>query len=255
MSSYIRRIISMRDADGPRKKPLVSSKEYAMACPPQLYDDSESDDADDEYETGDEYLLISSPDTQSDESEGSDTDRDVGASKGDSGILDIIEDYFSKPTVPLYQRFDDIVLESSEAEEDAPPVVKFDPAIRVDTAVKGGVSDVSQDRDIIVDHDLQVLEQSISLREGVFALQQQDEDAGDDTDDWEIASVCCCDSWAFELEVAEEDHAAREEERLAVAKVRCSDQTSRISPGPAQNDRRRDRKVAFAVRPNVFGED
>ncbi|KAK8049509.1 hypothetical protein PG994_011239 [Apiospora phragmitis] len=200
-----------------------------MAPPATIYDDSDSDDADDEYATDDEYLILSSSDTQG---EHDDTE---GSHNGWDGNR------------PLYQSFYDIGLESNETEEDDLPVVRLNLSRRPDVAVGDEATNTPENNHITNIHTSLVLEQSISLREGAFALVQQDEeDGGDDTDGWELASARCCDSGALELEAAEEDRAARGKEQLTVAKLRHQSRldTSR-PPQRALNSRHPGRKVGF----------
>ncbi|KAK8082032.1 hypothetical protein PG996_000813 [Apiospora saccharicola] len=223
MSSFIRRIISMRDVDDQRKKPISSSKKYALAPPATLYDDSDSDadDADDEYEADDEYSMS------------------WETTKTGTSIHDIV-----------------VFIESSAAEENDVPVMRLNLDSQPDTTMIGEAIPSTEDNHIDDKHSSPVLEQSISICEGEVALAQKDEKSGSsDADDWEIVSADCCDSWAFELEVAEEDRVAREEEKLTVAKLRDSSrQETHIPPRSAAIKRHSGRKVAFTLKPDIFAE-
>ncbi|KAK8138669.1 hypothetical protein PG984_002049 [Apiospora sp. TS-2023a] len=257
MSSFISRIISMRDADDRRKKPIVSKKDYVLAAPPMLYDDSESDDADDEFEPGDDYLIVSSSDTQSeqDEIEGSKTGSNSLVSDGSSS-LNIIKDSFDSPVPQPYRAFHTEVLEISDTEDNDIPVITLNLPNSLGTGTKG-VSSTSKDDDVADMEILLALEESMALREGAFLMLQNDTTDEDSnvTDEWEFASADFCDSWAFELEAAEEDLIAQEEEQLALPKLRrSSHQDSILPPQFTPNYRQRGRKVAFALKPNVFGE-
>ncbi|KAK7970757.1 hypothetical protein PG988_009830 [Apiospora saccharicola] len=220
----------------------------------------DADDADDEYEADDEYSILSSSDTHSEQDDvvGNNQDWDCNVDEDGSGSLYLIEDYFNSPNIPRYQSIHDIVvfIESSAAEENDVSVMRLNLDSQPDTTMIGEAIPSTEDNHIDDKHSSLVLEQSISICEGEVALAQKDEKSGSsDADDWEIVSADCCDSWAFELEVAEEDRVAREEEKLTVAKLRDSSrQETHIPPRSAAIKRHSGRKVAFTLKPDIFAE-
>ncbi|KAK6864446.1 hypothetical protein PG990_006118 [Apiospora arundinis] len=199
-SSFIRRIITMRDsADGRRKKPAISSKKYALACPSTLYDDSDSDDADDEYETGDEFQIISSSDNNQSEQDEVDDIEDSWyyvASDDASNSLEIIEDYLNSPTLIMHQEFHGDLLESSESKQNDVPVITLNITNSAEMDVNGNAKS------------------TISMEKA------GEEDGGNDYDSWPLASACCDDSWTTETETEEEECVTKEDEQFALPKVR-----------------------------------
>ncbi|KAK7989250.1 hypothetical protein PG989_009565 [Apiospora arundinis] len=244
-SLFISRIISMRDADGPRRKPAVSSKTYAMASHPDLYDDSESDDADDEYETGDEYLVISSSDTAGEQDQARDCESNWYeiATEDDSDSLETIEDYFNDPNIVPYQEFHHDLLNSNEEnEENDLPVIQLNLANSLNVAANNGTTtNVLDDA-----HD--------APQKGPSALKQQDEKQYDGAERWSLVSASFSSNWACELEAALEDNIVHEGENITVSKVRQPSQSTATPIRSARSGRLRDRKVAFTLRPNVFGD-
>ncbi|KAK8020978.1 hypothetical protein PG990_006116 [Apiospora arundinis] len=242
-SLFISRIISMRDANGSRRKPVVSSKTYAMASPPELYDDSDSDDADDEYETGDEYLIISSSDAVSEQGQAEDCESDWGdiAVEDDFSSLDIIDDYFNNPNLVPYQEFHyDLLSSSDESGENDPPVIKLN---------------LTNPPDVVNSTTTNPLGNSyVTLQEGTSALNRQDENHDGDAKSCPLGMASFSDNWACELEAAQEENIVKDEKTITVSKIRHPSQTNTLSTRSARSGRPRDRKVAFTIRPNVFDE-
>lgn len=257
--SYIPRIISMRDADERRTKPAISRKTYVLARP-TICDDTDSDYADDEYETDDEFI-ISSSDSEQCECEQDKHDMNSSVSDDSASDLHIIDDYVDALVSPSCQEFHDLDLEDKESGEDGPPAIRLNLASQVGSAETEDIGiAAAQDIEKAEGNDTLVLEESISLREDAFLLRLEDIVINDDeADGWILASACFDDSWVFEIEAAEEDRIARQEDELVVAKIRRSPREdtrapSQSSPLPTRSNRNEDRKVVFALRPDVLGE-
>ncbi|KAK8082033.1 hypothetical protein PG996_000814 [Apiospora saccharicola] len=264
----------MRDADGRRAKPTPSKREYALAYP-AVIDDMDSCDADDEFNsdsddvggfdsfddlTFDDFLIVSSND-QKEPNNNRCKDQKSSSATEDSTGLHIIENYFDTLPYPSYQRFDEVEYEGDEDEQRGPPAIRLNIPTRPCEPfheLTNGAS--TEDEHIPEDNFSLVLEQSFDLRESSL-LQQEENKNGDDgdlSDYCPVASECFDDDWAFELEAAEEDCIAREEE-LAAAKTRHNTRNgTHLSPRSAlrstRSNRDRGRKVAFALKPGVFNE-
>ncbi|KAK8089126.1 hypothetical protein PG997_004087 [Apiospora hydei] len=242
MATYISRVISMRDVDRPRTQPVNANKRYAVACP-VMDDDTDSSDADDEYSPDDEFLIIPS-------GTGSEPEDGCGdVSYTDSGSdLEIIDDYF-ETMLPLQEReLREITCEDGETQAVDPPVLKLNLACHIDVAAEEGPDNDLEHTPFTEEQILLALEESAALRDGTIALQQSNEEDRDNgSDSWSVASSCSSDSWAFETEAAEE-------EGLTVAKARHSQQAARHTPQLTRSNRPQGRRVAFALRPEVFGE-
>ncbi|KAK6864445.1 hypothetical protein PG990_006119 [Apiospora arundinis] len=221
----------MRDADRRRSKLAGTTKQYAYALPPVL-DDSDSCDADDEYSSDDGFVILSSDYSSEHCSIIDDEDSD--------GSLDIIDDYFDTLLQRLNRNCRDDHLEENEAEEACPPVIKFDLSKRADEALGAEVSVTTvQERTAALDcYGTVPYEKSSGYRADTMASQQNNSGVSDasDSDSWSLASSCFSDGWAEEIEFAEEDRAAREQEAMMIAK------------------NRRDRKVTFCLVPTIIND-
>ncbi|KAK8138668.1 hypothetical protein PG984_002048 [Apiospora sp. TS-2023a] len=240
----------MRDADNRRPKQVASTDRYACAYP-IMHDDSESD-ADDEYSSEDEFIVLS-PDSQSEQGSA------ISDEYPDSSLR-IIDDYFDTMLLSLNRSFHDANLENDEIEEGCPPVIKLNLAKQPGEAMANSVDTATSPDCKLTESDAYSgLEESIGLREGILLPQPEDDDYNaDDSDGWSLASYCCSDDWAEEIEAAEEDRIAREQE-LAVPKTRHNPQSgtllrSRPALRTTRSNRSQGRKVAFTVRPGIFDE-
>ncbi|KAK8056326.1 hypothetical protein PG993_001553 [Apiospora rasikravindrae] len=252
MSTYISRIISLRDVDERHTNPIKGGKRYTLASP-IMDDDTDSSDADDEYSSDDEFLLVSSAtDAENEYQNGTDNTDDTDSTSS----LEIIEDYFDRMLLSLDTPCQCYICEKNgESQEVDPPVLRLKLPSNYSEAIKEEAMTDPEGRHITQECTLVGCEDSIPLRNGEIASQQTDEecDHDDDADNWSTASSCLSDSWALEIEAAEEDRIAREEEDLAVAKTRGKPQQGAEYPLPSTRGNRH-RKVAFALRPQIIGE-
>ncbi|KAK6841889.1 hypothetical protein PG987_002749 [Apiospora arundinis] len=215
----------MRDSvDGRRKKPAISSKKYALARPSTLYDDSDSDDADDEYETSDEFQIISSSDNnQSEQDEVYDIEDSwyYVASDDASNSLEIIEEYLNSPTLIMYQEFHGDLLESSEPKQNDVSVITLNIPNLAAMDVNGNANNANKNNITTNERTSLAQDQSTTLREDTVSMEKTgEEDGGNDSDSWSLASACCDDSWTTETETEEEECITKEEEQFVLPKVR-----------------------------------
>ena len=185
--SLISRIISMRDADRPRKSRATSQKQYALACE-LMQDDSDSCYADDEYCSDDELLIFSSSSESSIEQ--GDDSCEVGH---ETNRLNIIEDYFNDP-MPSSQGA------GNTPQEDDPPVMKL--TLVGQFGVQRLPSNSPKDG-YVADKDYLslIVDESIALRNG-YLVEHNDNEW--ESDDWASASASSADMWKFEFETTEE---------------------------------------------------
>ncbi|KAK8049508.1 hypothetical protein PG994_011238 [Apiospora phragmitis] len=202
----------MRDVNRQRVKPTISKRQYAIAYP-AVVDDMDSCDADDEVasesndeselESDQEFILVSSPNSQDEPKLGEKYENEEysSAAEDSTSSLNIIEDYFDNLPLPYYQRFDEVIYEGNETEEDSPPAIRLNFAKRLGTPMEGEIDDASPGDNHTAEDDVSLaLEQILDLREGTLVLQlntvYKDED--DLSDSWSVASDCCSDGWAFD---------------------------------------------------------
>ncbi|KAK7989251.1 hypothetical protein PG989_009566 [Apiospora arundinis] len=252
----------MRDADRRQTKHTASNNQYAIARP-TICDDSNSDFADDEYSSDDEFLILSS-DSEQCEPEKRQTKQLVdeghsvsSCSYGSTELL-IMEDYFDTILSPSYQTFHDLAPEVPKCEADGPSAIR--PNLTQPTSSPMGKvvnPTTSQDTSAVDEHTSPARENG-TIREGTAVEQQANEDADEDdsSDGWVLASSGFDDSWASEIEAVEEEHAARGEEAAETARMNHQPRSAlRSSQRPSRNRDRKYRQVRFHLRPTILGEE
>ncbi|KAK7951496.1 uncharacterized protein PG986_007224 [Apiospora aurea] len=202
-------------------------------------DDTDSGDTDDEYSSDDDFTMVSS-DTESEYQNGTKNTDDADSTSD----LEIIEDYFDRMLLSLHEpRHNYTGEEKDESQEtsgDRPTCSQTQPPLsNSNEGMEVKAMNEPEDCQIAQEDMLVVCEDSIALRNGDIASQQVDEeyDHDDNADSWSMTSACLSDSWALEIEAAEEDRIAREQEDLAVPKTRANPYRTPGGSSPAASAR------------------
>jgi len=203
----------MRDAEGRPYEPAISTKQYAYPLPPVL-DDSDSGDADDEYSSDDEFTVLS---TDNSSKHGS-----IVGEEDTNDSLEIIDDYFDTLLHRLNQDSRDVDLKKHEVEQECPPVIKPDLSKRIGEPLNSDVGvTVAKENTSIVVRPSTLQGESMDLHKNALVSQQQDGDEhADNLDSWSVVYYSFSDDWAEEIQGAEEDRVAREQEVMVVTKNR-----------------------------------